>query len=52
MAATLKKELGVTPKLIEGGNGIFDVTVDGKLIFSKKETHRFPEHDEILKAIG
>ncbi|GAB4315039.1 MAG: hypothetical protein Kow0074_02410 [Candidatus Zixiibacteriota bacterium] len=52
MAATLKKELGITPKLIEGGGGEFEVTVDGKLIFSKKKLKRFPEHEEILEAIG
>jgi hypothetical protein len=27
---------------------VFDVKVDGKLVFSKKELHRFPERGEIL----
>lgn len=27
------------------------MTVDGKLIFSKKKVGRFPEHDEILKML-
>ena len=36
-------------KLIEGSGGIFDVVVDGDLIYCKKEQdNRFPEHDEIL----
>ncbi len=36
------------PKLIKGSGGVFEVTVDGDLLFSKKETGRFPEEDEIL----
>ena len=36
------------PKLIEGSGGVFEVKVDGKLIFSKRATNRFPEHDEIF----
>jgi len=34
-------------ELIGGSGGIFDVRVDGRLIFSKKETGRFPENGEI-----
>ena len=52
MAADLKKQFGVESKLIKGGGGIFDVKVDGKLIYSKHQTGRFPEHREIFDAIG
>ena len=38
-------------ELIKGGGGIFDVRVDGDLIFSKHEVGRFPAHEEILKAL-
>jgi selT/selW/selH-like putative selenoprotein len=38
-------------QLIEGGGGIFDVVVDGQKIYSKHETGRFPEHDEILSQL-
>ena len=38
-------------KLVEGSGGIFDVTVDGKLIFSKQKEGRFPEHEEILAKL-
>lgn len=31
---------------------MFEVTVDGALIFSKKETGRFPTDEEILGAIA
>lgn len=36
------------PRLIEGSGGIFDVKVDGKLVYSKRATGHFPEHDEIF----
>lgn len=51
MADVLKKEYNVTPELIQGGGGIFDVVVDGKLLYSKHDTGRFPEHHEIIHAI-
>ena len=31
--------------------GIFDVVVDGRLVFSKFEAGRFPEDQEILDAL-
>ena len=39
------------PELIEGSGGVFDVTVDGKLIYSKHATGRFPDHDEVLSKL-
>ena len=39
------------PTLIEGKGGIFDVEVDGKLIFSKKKVGRFPEKGEIFALL-
>ena len=38
-------------ELIRGGGGIFNVEVDGKLIFSKQQTGRFPEEQEILDQL-
>ncbi len=52
MAKAIEKKFGVKPQLIKSSGGVFEVTVDGKKIFSKKETGRFPEHDEILNTIG
>jgi selT/selW/selH-like putative selenoprotein len=37
--------------LIKSGGGAFEVTADGKLIFSKNKEHRFPEHQEILEKL-
>ncbi len=52
MAATIKKACGVEVKLIEGAGGIFDVKADGRLIYSKHETGRFPEDAEILALLA
>jgi selT/selW/selH-like putative selenoprotein len=43
----LKQRFGVDAELIRGKDGVFDVRVDGKLIFSKHELGRFPEPDEV-----
>ena len=51
MEATLKKELGADVTLIKGRGGIFDVTANGKLVYSKHATGRFPEEDEVVDAI-
>ncbi len=53
MAAELESKLGCTVRLIKGGRGIFDVTADGKLVFSKHSVGRFPaagEVSDILQA--
>ena len=51
MASELKGSLGVETKLIEGSRGIFDVKVDGKLVYSKNETHKFPDQGEVSGLI-
>jgi len=51
LAAAIEAETGTKPELIEGGGGIFDVTVDGERIFSKQEVGRFPESEEILARL-
>ena len=47
----MKDTFGIESKLIEGKNGIFDVVVDGTMVFSKHETGRFPDHDEVIDAL-
>jgi len=37
--------------LTKGSGGQFEVTLDGNLIFSKKQLGRFPENAEILSKI-
>jgi selT/selW/selH-like putative selenoprotein len=41
----------MTTELVEGDRGQFDVELDGRLLFSKRKEHRFPEDDEILSAL-
>jgi selT/selW/selH-like putative selenoprotein len=43
--------LDADAELIRGGGGIFDVHVDGKLVYSKFETHRFPDEDELVRSL-
>ena len=47
MAVELRDVLGVEAELVHGDGGAFDVTVDGKLIFSKAQTGRFPDEGEM-----
>ena len=37
--------------IIPSSGGVYEVTVDGELIYSKKATGRHAEHDEILKVL-
>lgn len=51
MAAALKEKFSVDAELIKSKGGIFDVEVDGQLLFSKSEHLRFPTHEEIISLI-
>jgi selT/selW/selH-like putative selenoprotein len=37
--------------LVEGSGGVLDVTVDGKLVFSKHRTGDYPKPGEVVVAI-
>jgi selT/selW/selH-like putative selenoprotein len=51
LAEAIEAKYGITPKLIPSSGGVFEITVDGSLIFSKKSLGRFPEEDEIFSQI-
>jgi selT/selW/selH-like putative selenoprotein len=51
LAATIKQEFRCAVDLIPGANGIFEVSADGKTLFSKRQSVRFPKEDEIVKAL-
>jgi len=51
LAAEIKQSRGVDATLVPGSGGVFDVVVDGQLIFSKKQLGRFPEPGEVLQRI-
>ena len=38
---------GASVELIEGHGGVFEVTIDGALEYSKKKLHRFPTDEEV-----
>ncbi len=42
---------GFEASIAPGENGQFDVVADGRIVFSKKEAGRFPEHAEVLAAL-
>jgi selT/selW/selH-like putative selenoprotein len=48
----LKSRFGTEARLVAGGGGIFDVAVDGKIVFSKFDAGRFPSPDEVAEAIS
>ena len=47
----MKRELGIDADLRVGGRGVFDVSVDGTLIFSKHSAGRFPDEAELVETI-
>ena len=51
MQAAIKKTFGITAELKGGHSGVFDVTLDSKLVYSKDETLRFPTDEEILVKV-
>ncbi len=38
-------------KLVESSGGVFEVSVDGRLIFSKKSLGRHPEPGEVMRLL-
>ncbi len=51
LAADLKKAFDTDAEFIKGGGGIFDVKVDGTLVYSKHETGTFPDHNKLIARI-
>jgi selT/selW/selH-like putative selenoprotein len=47
----LSNEFGADTRLIKGKDGVFEVEVDGQLVFSKRKMGRFPDPGEVVKAI-
>ncbi len=44
--------MGYEAELIPSSGGVFEVEIDGRLVFSKKEQGRFPSDEEILALIS
>ncbi|WP_146900922.1 SelT/SelW/SelH family protein [Adhaeribacter aerolatus] len=50
MLTTFETELGEVA-LVPGTGGVFDVRLNGELIYSRKEAGRFPESKELKQLI-
>ena len=46
----MEEKYGAEVELVPGVAGVFDITVDGVLRYSKKQTGRFPTDEEIVAA--
>ena len=51
LAAKISEELGIEALLVTGVAGVFDVSADGTVGFSKLEEQRFPQDIEIIEAL-
>ena len=48
---SIERQFGVKAELIKGMGGVFEVSVNDNLLFSKKELGRFPDENEIEDLI-
>ena len=51
LAEELERKFGLKAQLIKGSRGIFDVTFEGELLFSKIRSGRFPEPGEAERLL-
>ncbi|MGI9309165.1 MAG: SelT/SelW/SelH family protein [Gammaproteobacteria bacterium] len=49
--ATFEQELGEVALRPDNQGGVFDIFLDGKLLWSRKEQGRFPEPKEIKRLV-
>jgi selT/selW/selH-like putative selenoprotein len=48
----LKAQKTAVVTLKRGGGGVFEITVDGRLAYSKKATGAFPDEGQVLTSVG
>ncbi len=51
MQAAIKDTYGITAHLVEGMGGIFEVSIDGRMVYTNQTTYRFPSNEEIFAEI-
>lgn len=49
LLALKQKAAGLT--LVPSRGGVFELVVDGELVYSKVQTGRFPDESEVLSAV-
>jgi predicted Rdx family selenoprotein len=47
----IKKKYGMSASLKEGVGGIFEVSIDGTVVYTNQVTYRFPTDAEIFEKI-
>jgi len=52
VSAEITQSVDANITQIPGSGGIFDVKVDGKLVFSKHKTGRFPNPGEMTQLLS
>ena len=52
LANEIKKIKGIDAELVHGSGDVFDVRLDGDLIYSKAHTGKFPEIHDLLGYMG
>ncbi len=48
VAEELRRRFNAEVRLVASARGAFEVIVDGRMVFSKKELGRFPEEGELF----
>lgn len=51
MAAEIRKEFGLGAELIAGGGGVFEVHLDGEMVFTNRRTGGVPEPRPVIEAL-
>jgi predicted Rdx family selenoprotein len=51
LAASIEQRFNLKAQLVRGQDGVFDVHLNGELLFSKHAVGRFPEGGEVERAI-
>ena len=52
LEAEIKEQFDAEVSLFASSGGVFEVVVDGALIYSKKKLDRFPMSGEIISLLG
>ena len=48
---SIERQFGIKAELIKGTGGVFEVSVNDNLLFSKKDLGRFPNENEVEDLI-
>ena len=48
----MRRELRAEVTLVRSSGGVFEVTIDGNLVYSKKQTGEFPDQEALVRRLG